>query len=223
MSRGSLFASESALARVVIEELQRQGYETYQEVALTSGKRADIVAVSGPIVVVVETKLSLSLGLLDQLTAWRGRAHRVIGAVPAGRVGASVRNYLHDYGLGLWSVTPWEGVVETVTPRLWRHADPSLRGALCEAQRSGRYAEAGSRDGGYYTPFRRTVDALTAHVQAHPGVPLREALQHVGHHYGSTRSALQSIPELMRRGVIRGIRAEDRPLRLYPVTTEAVR
>lgn len=206
--------SEAELARSVVTELQRQGFTTYEEVIGGYGeKRADIVGVRGPVVAIVECKTSLSLRLLDQLAAWRGRAHLIIGACGFARGGESADRYCHLEGFGLWSVCG-EEVKERVAPRLWRHADCRIKAKLRDEQRSGEFAKAGTQ-GGYWTPFGKTVRDLKIYAGQHPGTELRTALHDIQHHYSSMRSAVSSIPALIRSGVIAGLKVDGVPLKLY--------
>lgn len=211
--------TEAEIARFVVEELQRQGYVTYEEVSGKLSKRADIVAVRGPVTAVIECKRALSLRFLDQLTPWLSFANVTIGAYQSGRVGPAVGRYCRSEGIGLWAVHPPEEIVEKVAPRIFRQAGVNwLRDALCDEQRSGEYAQAGSMGGGYFTPFRGTATALRRIVEKQPGIELRAALQAMKHHYASEKSAMTSLPALIRKGVVQGIRLDDteRRLRLFP-------
>lgn len=212
--------SEAALAKTVVTELQRQGYETYEEVSEGYGcKRADIVAVRGPVVAVVECKAKLSMRLLDQLLMWHGGAHLIIGAHGWSRRSQSAERFCEQEGFGLWCVNG-EEIAERVSPRLHRVAGvASLRRKLRPEQRSGEYAKAGTQ-GGYYTPFRQTCKALLDLVVVHPeGLVFKEALAQVGHHYASSRSALSALPEAIRNGLVPGVRFEDgKPPRVFPVS-----
>lgn len=212
--------TEADLARTVVAELQRQGYETYEEVSLAvQARRADVVGVRGPLVVVVETKAGLSLRLLDQLLAWRGEANLVIGAVAQGRISHAVEQFCRDQGFGLWQVGAG-GVNERIAPRLLRRAAwQRLRAALRPEHRSGEYAKAGTNGGGHWSPFRDTCRALRRVVQQHPGIELRVALREIDHHYAGHKSAMGALPGLIRKGVVEGVRLDDddsRSLRLYP-------
>lgn len=208
--------TETDLARAVVTELQRQGYETYEEV-VHGGRRADIVAVAGPLVFVVECKVSMSLKLFDQMAQWRGEASYVVGAVNSARVGPAALRYLQFEGFGLWTVSASE-IIERVRPRLNRvNRDQwSLKRKLRPEHRSGEYAAAGSQ-GGYWTPFRSTCRDLAEIVRKEPGIELREALTKIDHHYSSAKSAISALPGLIRKGVVAGVRLEDgRPLRVFP-------
>lgn len=213
--------AETDIARVVVTELQQWGYETYEEVQVGyGGNRADIVGVSGPVLVVVECKANLSLALLDQMAQWRGKAHRVIGAIGSGRIGWAVERFCKAEGFGLWSAG-FEEVHEAVAPRLNRRAAvTSLRRALAPEQRSGEYARAGSQ-GGHYTPFARTCRRLRDLVTKQPGIELRVALKEIEHHYMTHKTAMSSLPSLIRKGVVEGVRLDDgSPLRLFVAEME---
>lgn len=213
--------TETAMARTVVTELQRQGFTTYEEVSLGyGGRRADIVGLRGPVCMVVECKTSLSMRLLDQLVAWRGHANLVVGVAMHGRAGAAVRHLAEAEGFGIWRVASSDTVHEEVAPRLLRRADTRLRSSLRAEHQSGLFAEAGSQ-GGYWTPFRATVAELERIVDAQPGIELRVAMLAIKHHYSTTRSAVSAIPVLVARGVITTIRVEPgRPVRLYPAATQ---
>jgi hypothetical protein len=211
--------SEADMARGVISEMQRQGWTVYQEVSTGyGGARADIVGIRGPLSIVVECKVSLSLKLLDQLIWWRARgaANFVVGAFGGGKVGRCVTTLCQSQGIGLWAARP-NGIDERVAPRMQRKTSCGLRDYVREEHRSEQYAKAGSCGGGYWTPFRSTCAELERIVRENPGIPLRDALQRIKHHYANQQSATSALPGLIRQGVVQGVRIDDsRPLKLYP-------
>lgn len=215
--RISTLKNEADVAIAVVAELQRAGWETYEEVS-TAGRRADIVGTRGPLVYVVECKQRFSLKLLDQLTKWHGYANYIVGAYDSGRVGAAGETFAHALGIGLWGVGYGE-IHQRIAPKLQRRVHSLLLKSLRPEQRTGEYAQAGTNSGGYFTPFRATCRDLHTYVLHNPGVPLRDALKAISHHYSSNGSALSSLPGLIRTGKVPGLRIEDgRPLRLYAET-----
>lgn len=229
MKRDILDTTEADIARLVVAELQRQGFATYEEVSAGyASQRADVVGVRGPLVIVVETKTTVSLALLNQLLNWRGRAHWIIGATGAGKLGGAVHRFCKSEGFGLWNVSKFdEWTQEVVAPRLHRKADTKWLRDRCipETATGSEYAAAGSRAGGYYTPFRRTAKDLADVVRQTPGIALRDALAALthGHHYSSDKVARSSMPGCIEKGIVPGVRLEreGRALKLYP--TEASR
>ena len=212
--------SETELATTVLAELQRFGYETYEEVY--AGNRADIVAVQGPVLAVVECKVSLSLKFLDQLLEWRGQANHIIAAYAGGRYNGAFDFVCRSAGIGVWEVRGAQHIVIRCHPRLFRKTGSRLRRALSPQNRSGAGVSAGTNGGGYHTPFRETCQTLRAIVARHPdGILLRDALTQFNHHYSSNKVAMSSLPKLIRSGVIKGIREDlATPLKLYPAPIE---
>lgn len=215
------------MARVAVEELQRQGYETYEEVSMGYGsKRADIVAVRAPVIIVVETKTVFSTALVEQLMRWHNGAHYVIGCATGG-INPVLNDYCRIRGYGLWSVRgladKWSstapGIDETLAPKLFRTAAAHwIKKALQPEQKTGgEYAAAGSKAGAYFTPFAATSRDLVRVVKQSPGITLKAALSEIKHHYASASTARSTLPRLIRMGVIPDIRIEEtRPLKLWP-------
>lgn len=203
------FTSEAEMARIVVGWLKEQRWEVYQEVA-HMGRRADIVATRGPLVWAIETKLSLSLSLFDQVMGWRPFAHHVSMATPYGP-SQQLRRILQEKGIGVLIVT--SHVNEMLQPRLNRKAWNKWR--LREEQKS--YAEAGNANGRYYTSYRGTCDALFALVKRSPGISLKDAMKGIAHHYSSMTSACSAMSHWLRFDKVPGIRCEKegRFLRLY--------
>lgn len=215
--------SETDIARAAVAELQVHGYETHEEVS--DGKRADIVGLRGALVVIVECKVSMSLALLAQCLDWRGRAHMVIAACGFSRPNEAVDCLVRHEGLGHWEVirdyNEVYGVRERHAPRFLRRIGEGRsirRRCSNETRTGGEYAAAGSQGGGYYSPFRATCKSLRRVVEQTPGIALKDALHSMSTHYASRSSALSSLPGLIRRGVVDGVRCtvEDRRLLLYP-------
>lgn len=220
--------SESELARAVVAELQAQGYETYEEVEAARGAaRADIVGLRGPLVVIVECKVSMGLAVLEQCVNWRGSAHMVIAATGYSRTNRAADRLMRFDGIGHWRVGSDAFVREDIAPRLHRKADVARLRARClpENKTGGMFAQAGSTTGGHFTPFRATAMALREIVSKQPGLSLRDALAQTKHHYSSAKSAMSSLPGLIRSGVVQGVRleVEGRALKLYPVAMDNTR
>jgi len=208
--------SEAELARAVVIELQRLGFDTYEEVSFGYAyKRADIVAIQGKWAFIVETKTAFTLRLLEQARSWM---LPVLLAVPQSR------NKWHGWicerlGFGLWEVHE-DGEIreECAPPRVWnRRAFEDIKGRLHDEQRTGQYARAGSPGGGYFTPFQATARALVELVKERPGMTIKEAVTALDHHYASATTARACLPRLIMRGIIKGIELDDkRPMHLWP-------
>lgn len=212
---------ETSLGPPVIAWFAQQSFEVYQEVGAWSGV-ADIVATSGPLLVVVELKMHLSFELLYQARRWRGVAHQVWVAVPHakrsdGRMMAET--CFAREGVGLLEV---QGVGEHARvapkerPSFNRRADVGhVRKMLREEHKT--FAAAGTSAGGRWTEFKATVAAIKKKLAASPGATIADVVADVKHHYASDAGARSRIVSLIKSGVIAGVRTEKhgRSLRLY--------
>ena len=218
------FTSETHLAREVVAWLTAQGWETYREVTIRSSEpRADICAVSGPWLWVVECKLRFGFDVIAQALDWFRYANLVSVAVPPvvkrfdrGRFLA--KEICRERGLGLIEAVPaeegWPVRWGQIAPRLRRKRDPRLGQAL---HPNMRQTEPGTNNGGYYTPFRGTCERLKDLVREQPGIALKDAIAALDHHYANDTSARCHLVQYIRRGIITGIEVEGgRPLRLFP-------
>jgi len=212
----------------VIAWLRDQGFEdVYQEV--DAGAVADIVAVRGALLVVVELKRALSLDVLLQAEAWRKSAHFAWAAVPR------AKSYRHGVfrvaemlGVGVLEVRPptryeteqhvAERIEERAHPAMRRRIDALLRSRLHERQKT---AVAGAPTGrGRWTPWRATCERLARAVRAAPGQTLKQLLDGgLKTHYANAASARASIAHWAEAGKIEGVRLErdGGAIRLFPV------
>lgn len=218
MKASNKFESEAELASVVRRRMECIGWTAYAEVQVEQGdKRADLVFESGRRIMIVETKLSLSIEVVSQAVRWLGKAHYVVIAVPAPKGRSSERiafvvDYLRSKGIGLWWLSPGEerelhsgeiydmSRLDVVVPEgLHRWADwnaQKLRRVLVDEMRE---AQAGGKTGGEAsTPFKRTCLTLRKFVEQHPGTPFVSAMGHIQHHYSSVRSARSNIEIILK-------------------------
>lgn len=212
------FESEAELANVVRRRMECIGWTAYAEVQVSqSAKRADLVFESGRRIMIVETKLTLSIEVVSQAVRWLGKAHYVVIAVPAPKGRSSERiafvvDYLRAKGIGLWWLDPGEeqqlsggttydrSRLSVVVPeRLHRWADwkaQKLRRVLVEEM---KLAQAGAKTGGVAsTPFKRTCLLLRKFVEEHPGTPFVTAMERIQHHYSSVKSARSNIDIILK-------------------------
>jgi hypothetical protein len=173
--------SEAAVAAPVAAWFRDLGFDTFEEVSLgLQEARADLVAVRGRVLIVVEAKASFGLRVLEQASKWTADANRVYLVAPS--VSAFGIDLAQRLGVGV--LRSYAGEVRELGPAPLRRSRSSrLERALHPAQRTeGR---AGSCGGGYSTPFSRTCSALLEVVREMPGAPIRDVLAKVATHYRS--------------------------------------
>lgn len=209
---------EVELGRAATEHFRAAGLEVYQEVETPLG-RADLVARGAGIVAVVECKVSLGLDVLAQARRWSDVAtERWVCVAGSKRYGPDRTRLL------AWEATAWLGIglLEVGGKRPHRIAPvrhfpkdgPAFwdRYLLPEQTTQG---EAGSSTGGHVTQFKLTAARLVAHVEAHPGVTLGDAVRKIEHHYASRGSARTSLGGLLRR-------KRNRPAELAGIRIEGI-
>jgi len=213
---------EKDLASKLIEWLTEQKWTIYQEVELKPGI-ADIIAVMGNKVWIIEVKTSLCLRVLAQAERWKSYATWRSIAIPSRR-----HNY-EDLTLTK-KICTYLGIGILNIPKSF--GDPSI---LIDAQlnRSAKakdvlkqlkpehqtYAKAGSPTGRRWTGFKATSRDVTSYIAANPGCTLKDIIDNVATHYHSKSTAKSCIVEYIRKGIIPGIRTEKKGTSLHFYTT----
>lgn len=209
---------ETELAAAIVRWLDDQGWDVYQEVPL-HGRAADIVAVRGPVLWVIETKLSLGLDVIEQAVRWRGLAHCVSVGVPMSG-NHFARSVAESFRLGVIEATDENTVRERVDAPLERRAGVHmLRAALRPEQKTA--LAAGSQHGERFTPWRETCQRVAREATAKPGIELRELITSIRHHYASNASARACLKDWIAKGKVPGVRleAEGKLLRVFPASS----
>ena len=190
---------ETELAKYVIEYLNSQHWEVYQEVEFKyqSGV-ADIVAVRNNIMWIIECKLAYTLSVLEQATRWP--AHYRSIAIPSSRNTRNYRVAVDYYHVGVIEVIdnyPGSSIFakEVILPKLFIHNNPTVKKYLKQLTELHKtYAQAGSNKGDHLTPYKQTMIALRAFISAHPGCTINEIYKHLGKmHYSSVASFKGSV------------------------------
>ena len=218
--------TEVALGEAVVAWLSGDGWKVYQEVkASMSGDArapiADIVAVRGPVVWIIECKKVIGLEVLDQLLYWyrRGFANyfsaatfgskTMVASTSIARISNSAAWMLKQLGFGDLYVNAQSGAVnEAHSPALHRQHPGwvDIRQFLHEDQCSR--LKAGSKGGNVSTPFQRTCDRLRELVAECGEIAPREAIERIDHHYQTDSSARSCLIGWASRGNIRGVRVK---------------
>jgi len=221
---------ETTLAADIKNWLVQNGWTVYQEVKF-GNNRADLVAVSDPIVWIIECKTSFSLKVLEQAEHWTRYAHLVSVAVPMkkrkwGSYSAHRRDFeeivCKKFGVGLITADYRNGkliipdIKDALRPKVNRKTlVKKFRASLVEEQKT--LGEAGSCNSDYYTPFRNTLFWLKKYVEKNPGCILGDAIKNIKHHYHSDYSAISCMMKYMKKGIITDIelRREGKKFFLY--------
>ena len=215
---------EIDLGRKVIEwlEKERSDWEIYQELP-AFGKVADIVCIKNGLVWVIELKTSLSLAVIRQAYAWDVDYRSV--AVPDtmtnlrnenrewwyGYMGKSMdistiiigkhriyTRYCGDFGRD-WS----RHEVRFDTDQMTRSGKYlSTKKRLIELAESGLvegFADAGSRSGNHWTPYKQSMLEIREYITNNPGCTVNDIFDALGKlHYANKNSMKGSLLDRLR-------------------------
>ncbi len=205
--------TEKDLASKVVEWLQDQHWDVYQEVQFSSwgGRIADIIAVRGKIVWIIECKVSMSLKVLEQASLWQVpmRSIAILSSIDSMDRHFAYRVAKDYLGLGIISVKyliqtgtfdRWV-IDEEVGPKILREHYPFSQKYILPKLREEHktFLQAGSKGGGFYTPYKSTMINIRSFINDHPGCTTKEIMDAVGKgHYCSEVSARSGIPHALR-------------------------
>jgi len=203
---------ETDLAEKVILWLQDQRWDVYQEVTMTGGSCADIVAVQGKIVWIIECKMSASLSVVEQAYRWSRTANYVSVAVP--KPSFFFEKVCRKFGIGVLSAR--REVNEIVSPKLIRISTEKYRSKLLPEHKT--YAKAGNADGRRWSPFKNTCLNILNSVRRSPGICMKDLIASTDHHYHTPSTARQCLVKFIEAGIVPGVKVvrDGRFMRVYP-------
>ena len=208
--------TEATYASIVVDHFEAIGADVYQEVGCAGGV-ADIVALVGAELWIIEVKTTLSLALVAQALDRRRTAHRVYIAAPFSRSFREVEPLCREIGIGLLSVrmpndyeNKWT-VVEHAPSLRWNRKPVALRSKLQPEHKT--HAIAGTPNGaGRWTPFRDTCEQLARVVRTEPGISLKNAIAKIRHHYSTPAGARSSLAHWIGHKKVPGVAFREIPI-----------
>ncbi len=201
-----LFKTEAELVAAARDWLRADGYDCYFEVAPWGGggPRADIVGTKGPLLAVVECKMSLGLAVLEQCRYWTTYANIVWAAVPWQRSTGGMAHWIADaIGCGVVELGAHGQQRFQTDPKLRRKVNcVMIRDVLCQAQRD---TTPGARSG-FRTPYQATCSNLLDIVTRCGRMEAKAVMNELAHHYSSTACARSTLIKRAEQGVVPGVR-----------------
>jgi len=202
------------MAKPMLAALKDSGWECWQEVRMQYGYPvADIIGLQGPLILNVEVKRSLSLSVIAQAQWWQEQyadfAYVCTPSVRSSRSSALASRILSSFGIGRFVVELGQAR-EVIAAKIKRHKSRfqrSMRAELRErlAEMPQAFADAGSSQGGYWTPFKRTARAVLDCLRKRGESSLAEVIAHVEHHYSTDGTATSCLRRYLAQGVIKGV------------------
>jgi len=200
MKRPKLFESEVELCGSVVQWLQSQHWDVYQEVEMFSqGSRADIIAVRSSVIWVIEAKLSLSVSLIEQAYGWKQYTNYISVLTPLRNRNLSGAILLTALGIGTIEVgkdcrdkndiRSDLGKFNRI-PTFFKDRIPSV---LKPEMQTGEHGKAGNNTSSRWTPYKQTMLEIKRFLVSNGPSTLKQIIQNLNHHYSSDKSALPSI------------------------------
>ncbi len=209
---------ESELAEYIITYLEKQGYECYKEVSM-KGKggnaRSDCYFVKGDETIAVETKMSMTMTVIQQADRWKSHAKKVYVCVPTvTKKGWKARKFAlkicDALGIGVFEYGV-KGIKESKTAKLNNKAKLP---PLYEEQKD---SVAGNDSGQFFTSFKNTVNKLNEYMSDKKESSMSDVIKNIKHHYKSENSAKSSLKKMIEQKVIDGYKIDKRGKSIYIV------
>jgi hypothetical protein len=204
---------ETDVARPIVGWLESMHWDVYQEV-LCGGPRADIVALQGRLIWVVEVKTTLTLDVIEQAHNWLDHAHYVSIAVPDSRAHRTMaQRVCRHFGIGIFEIERGNHVAHRVGPRLGRsRVNKRWAVALRENCRPEckTWGEAGNARSDFYSPFKGTCRAIVEFLEANGPSSVKTVMSGIDHHYRTESSARSSIVVWIAQGKVPGVEIDGR-------------
>lgn len=196
---------EADLGPLVVQFLQQQGYEIYQEVRMggVGTSIVDLIGKRGSLLHGVELKKNLSMAVIRQAHRNREDVHFSSVAISARRhrYGHVIRtedrefaiNVCRDYRLGVFEVFMEDDkITETVPAQRIKgheeHVENTVIPLLHDNQRlNSGFANAGTKGGGYHTPYKEMIGIVKSYIQDNPGCEIMSILAHLGEELRQSR------------------------------------
>jgi hypothetical protein len=189
---------ETELAAVVVDWLESQDWNVYQEVQFPGTGSADILAIKNDHIWVIETKTSFSFQVIAQAIQWEV-SYRSVG-VPENRRRDRGRTLAFQtckhLEIGVIEVNVSNREVYNTEPTLHegRFVEIAEKQILRELTIYHKNGVAGSTSGGAITPYKVTIMKVKEFIAANPGCTLKDIVSHIGNgHYSSESSAKNSL------------------------------
>ena len=192
---------EAELAELIINHFENKGYESYKEVVSPkNSRRTDCYFVkreNGEIVetIVLETKMTFSLKVLEQCFKWKSMANFCyIGIPKSKRKDFKLRRFGYDICKKYLKIGVIEVDINGYVHEIFgseRNDKPQLP-KLYEEQKD---SIAGNDNGEYFTAFKNTLNLIHKYMEDKDKVLYNTLIKEIEHHYASDNSAKQSLKE----------------------------
>jgi len=203
--------TEADLAPLVVQFLEQQENEIFQEVRMggMGSPIVDIIGMKGPLLHGIELKKNLSMTVIRQAVRNRRYVHCSSVAISARRhpvfnhvIRSDDREFAiqvcRDYKVGVFEVFMQDDNIDQVVPPViqrghHKYIKKTILPLITDNHRlTSNYSNAGTKGGGYFTPYKEMIEIVKKYIEAHPGCEIGQIISHLieEHH----QSRLTTIP-----------------------------
>lgn len=195
--------SETEIGNAVMDYLARDGWDCYPEAQFDIlSNRADIAAVKGGMLLIVECKTSCNMSLFEQAYKWRHVANLVAIAHPSRQTRSDNRmietHLLSELGLGRFEVSKLseESIPHVVMRDTYKYYRSKSAGKYIAGLHEDMkcYTPGSQTEHGFSTAWSRTMKMVKNHIINNPGTTIKEVMTLSDQfHYSSRSGARQCL------------------------------
>jgi hypothetical protein len=202
--------TEEDLALKIIEYLENKKFISYKEVSLRGcggDIRSDIYFVKDNHTIAVETKLTMSLKVIEQSYRWKKYASQIYVCVPSPKYKQrNSRKFLIEVckkmNIGVFYYDKNQ-IEEIFNPDINNNYKLPI---LHESQKD---SIAGNSKSEFYTNFKNTVANIDNFMQDKSSYNLNDMIKEIKHHYSNNKSAKNSIKKMILQNIIKNYIIEN--------------
>lgn len=203
--------TEADLGPLVARFLQQEEYEVFEEVRMggVGSPIVDIIGRGGTLLHGIELKINLSMTVIRQAVRNRKYFHHSSIAISARRhpiykdvIRSDDREFAmlvcRTFGIGVFEIFYNDDKIDQVIPPSLceGHHDyikATIMPLITERHRlNSKYSKAGTKGGGYFTPYKEMIKIVKSYIEAHPGCEIDDVMSHLIEEHRLSR--LTSIP-----------------------------
>jgi hypothetical protein len=213
---------ETEIAEKIVNWLVAQHWNVYQEVQLSyMGNIADIMAERQGVLWVIETKLVMSMDVLNQASSWTTHFRSIAVPKSLSKAKRNKRDYgvaKHYYMVGVLEIDG-DYIDEVLKPPLYlthHKAAKKILSKLTELHKT--YSKAGSYGGGHLTPYKMTMIKIKETIGKYPGCTIDDLFRingplHYAHKGSFKGNVLKCLEQYENDWCI--VNKEQKPYRLF--------
>lgn len=202
------YQKESELTNQIINYYESLNFISYKEVSLYGRGgdiRCDTYLIKDDLSIVIETKLNLTIKVIEQAYNWKNHANKVFICVP-------FKNKI-NFALNLCKLLNI-GLIMCSKNNIYIKYEPIINNNI---KMPILYNEQKNTIGGncnsdFYTSFKNTIKNIDIFMSNKDEYLLKDMISEIKHHYVNDKSAINSIKKMIKNNVIKNYHINDKKI-----------